>query len=135
MAMAGVLLPAASSYAAVPENDAFSAAIELTAANSPLTGSTVESTAEPDEPWHVSAPARHSVWFTYTADSDRSVTLDTCGSRFDTLLAVYEGDSVGSLRKLASNDDAWEDLIERADLDMYRVKHLGRDTRRIPSQR
>jgi diguanylate cyclase (GGDEF)-like protein len=38
-------------------------------------------------------------------------------------------------RVLASNDDAWEDLIERADLDMYRVKHLGRQGTSIPSQR
>ena len=66
----------------------------------------VYSSAEPDEPWHVYAPAQHSVWFTYTADRDRSVTIDTCGSNFDTLLAVYEGDTIGSLRKLASNDDS-----------------------------
>jgi GGDEF domain-containing protein len=41
--------------------------------------------------------------------------------------------SVG--RVLAGEDDAWEDLIERADLDMYRVKHLSRDGGRIPTQR
>jgi diguanylate cyclase (GGDEF)-like protein len=41
--------------------------------------------------------------------------------------------SVG--RVLAGEDDSWEDLIERADLDMYRVKHLSRDGGRIPTQR
>src|SRR5439155_1354738 len=32
-------------------------------------------------------------------------TLDTAGSSFDTLLAVYTGDAVGSLTLVASNDD------------------------------
>jgi diguanylate cyclase (GGDEF)-like protein len=39
---------------------------------------------------------------------------------------------------LARSGDAWQDLIERADLDMYRVKHLGRESDapvRVPTQR
>jgi diguanylate cyclase len=51
----------------------------------------------------------------------------------DDQLSLEVTASIG--RVLASSEDAWEDLIERADLDMYRVKHLGRDGGRIPSQR
>ena len=102
------MVPVASAYADAPANDAFAAAIALTAENSPLTGTTVGSTAEPDEPWHVGAPARHSVWFTYAnpGDETREVVVDTCGSSYDTLLAVYEGDALGTLHRLASNDDS-----------------------------
>jgi diguanylate cyclase len=49
--------------------------------------------------------------------------------------------SIGSV--LASSEDAWDELIERADLDMYRIKHLARGDMqvttplrpRIPTQR
>ena len=106
--VAGVIVPVAAASADAPANDAFAAAIELTAENSPLTGTTVGSTAEPDEPWHVSAPAQHSVWFTYANPDDeaREVVIDTCGSNFDTLLAVYEGATLSTLHRLASNDDS-----------------------------
>jgi len=41
---------------------------------------------------------------------------------------------------MAGPDDSWDELIERADLDMYRVKHLVRGSvtesrQEIPSQR
>ena len=38
-------------------------------------------------------------------------------------------------RVLAREGDPWEELIDRADLDMYRVKHLGRTPGQIPTQR
>ena len=39
--------------------------------------------------------------------------------------------SVGHV--LASREEGWEELLERADLEMYRVKHLSKDP--VPSQR
>jgi diguanylate cyclase (GGDEF)-like protein len=57
--------------------------------------------------------------------------------RVDDGLTLHIAASVG--RVLAREDDPWEELIARADLDMYRVKHLSRtETRtegRIPTQR
>ena len=44
--------------------------------------------------------------------------------RVDDELTVEIGASIGHV--LATGDDRWEELIERADLDMYRVKHLRR---------
>ena len=46
------------------------------------------------------------MWWTYTAPSAGLVTVDTFGSTFDTSLAVYSGNSVGSLSAVASNDDS-----------------------------
>jgi hypothetical protein len=42
----------------------------------------------------------------WVAPAGGSVTVNTTGSAFDTLLAVYTGTSVGALNTIASNDDA-----------------------------
>jgi diguanylate cyclase (GGDEF)-like protein len=39
-------------------------------------------------------------------------------------ITLEVGATIGHV--LATGDDAWQDLIERADLDMYRLKHLRR---------
>ncbi|MFN9994151.1 MAG: S8 family serine peptidase [Phycisphaerales bacterium] len=44
------------------------------------------------------------VWFTYTASGTNAITIDTCGSSFDTVLTVYSG-SCGALTEVACNDD------------------------------
>jgi diguanylate cyclase (GGDEF)-like protein len=53
--------------------------------------------------------------------------------QLDDDLTVVIGASIGHV--IASGDDPWEDLIERADLDMYRVKHLRRGDIHVTSQR
>ena len=55
------------------------------------------------EPSHA-FQASHSVWWTWTAPFTGTVVVDTHGSGFDTVLAVYWGQSVGSLREIVSND-------------------------------
>ena len=62
-------------------------------------------TKEPGEPNHAGNAGGKSLWFCWTAPSSTSVTMDTTGSSFDTLLAVYTGSSVSSLTLIASNDD------------------------------
>jgi hypothetical protein len=42
----------------------------------------------------------------WTAAVNETVTIDTFGSSFDTLLAVYTGQAVNALTEIASNDDA-----------------------------
>src|SRR5206468_3425359 len=46
-----------------------------------------------------------SIWYAWTAPSDGTVTLDTTGSSFDTLLGVSTGSAVDTLTPVASGDD------------------------------
>jgi CSLREA domain-containing protein len=47
-----------------------------------------------------------SVWYSYTPDAGTTaITIDTFGSSFDTVLAVYEGSSVDALAELRCNDN------------------------------
>ncbi|WP_379014259.1 S8 family peptidase [Neoaquamicrobium sediminum] len=72
-----------------------------------VTGSNVGGTAEGGEPIHAGKhSALNSVWWRYTPTASGPITIDTLGSNFDTVLAVYRGSSVGSLAEVASNDDA-----------------------------
>lgn len=47
---------------------------------------------------------RKSVWFTYTPPSSRTITLDTSGSDYDTVLAAWSG-NWGALSLVACHDD------------------------------
>jgi len=69
-------------------------------------GSNVGATREPGEPNHAGKHGANSIWVTWTSGLlGGVVTLDTAGSSFDTLLAVYTGDSVSNLTLVAANDD------------------------------
>jgi len=63
-------------------------------------------TKQSGEPDHAGNAGGSSVWFKWTAPSSGTVSVDTCGSGFDTLLAVYTGAKLESLSEVASNDDA-----------------------------
>ncbi len=89
-----------------PGNDSFASATSATGSSWTLSGSNVDGTSEVGEPSHAgSAPAK-SVWWVWTAPSTGTCTLSTSGSAFDTLLAVYQGTSVGALSAVASNDNS-----------------------------
>jgi hypothetical protein len=60
---------------------------------------------EPGEPNHAGNAGGKSVWFEWTAPATGSVRIDTHGSNFDTLLAVYTGSSINALTGIASNDN------------------------------
>jgi len=62
-------------------------------------------TSEPGEPLHAGQVGGGSVWFEWTAPQSGQVIMDTVGSGFDTLLGVYQGNSVTTLLEIASNDD------------------------------
>ena len=68
--------------------------------------SNVGATSEPGEPLHAGVPGGHSVWFTWTPLLSGVVTFSTAGSSFDTLLAVYRGNSLTNLTTVASDDDS-----------------------------
>jgi subtilisin len=88
-----------------PANDAFASAQALTGANATVTGTNVNATKESGEPNHANNTGGKSVWYKWTPQASGTTTIDTAGSNFDTLLAVYRGGAVNSLTEVASNDD------------------------------
>lgn len=92
--------------AAPPTNDAFDGAVELTGRSATASSTNKDATKEVGEPDHAGEPGGASVWYRWTAPADGRTTVSTCGSQFDTLLAVYTGNSVSALDEVASNDDS-----------------------------
>lgn len=88
-----------------PFNDDFANRSALSGDTATTRGVSTFATAEASEPSH-GGTGGASLWWTWTATRSGSVLLDTGGSSFDTLLAVYTGSSVGALTQIASNDDA-----------------------------
>lgn len=108
---------------AAPANDNLNAAIDIT--NLPYTHqqSTIEAGNEPAEllskcfndrttPF-VSA----SVWYQYTATRKKTVTYDTLGSDYDTLLSVWQG-TRHPLTEVACNDDNGNQIQSLLSLSM-----------------
>jgi hypothetical protein len=86
-------------------NDNFSSPTLL--AGSPLSLSQYNACAskESGEPNHAGNPGGHSVWFSWTPTLNQTAIVTTRRSDFDTLLAVYTGNTVSALSLVASNDD------------------------------
>lgn len=93
-----------------PDNDDLANAQILPTTNTvSINGPSGGSTAQLTEPDHALGHAAiSSVWYTWTAPVDvaPSVEINTFGSNFDTLLAVYTGTDYGDINQLTSNDDA-----------------------------
>jgi hypothetical protein len=88
-----------------PGNDTFANRFALAAAGGMLSGSSVGATKQVGEPNHAGNPGGKSVWWTWTAPQDGEVSIDTHGSGFDTLLAVYTGTAVDTLTLIAASDN------------------------------
>jgi hypothetical protein len=91
LACCGVLaVLAPPTLAAPPANDARTAAHELGRLPALVRGSTVEATLEEDEPGSGCGPIKNSVWFGFTAPSNREllVALDADGD-LDAILEVF----------------------------------------------
>jgi len=78
-------------------------------ADLPFTGGldTTTATTEPTDPFLTCGAGGqqfHSVWFSFEAPVDGTVTADTVGSNYDTVLAALTG-TCGSLTQRACNDD------------------------------
>ncbi len=69
-------------------------------------GSNTNATKEAGEPNHAGNGGGKSVWWSWTAPANGVVALDTVGSSFDTLLAVYTGSSVTTLTLVAADNDS-----------------------------
>ena len=70
--------------------------------------STVGGDKDPGEPNHCGEPGGASSWFFYKAPRSGTMIVDTKGSSFDTVLAVYigPGTSYDTLTNVACNNDA-----------------------------
>jgi hypothetical protein len=102
---AGLVVPSGA-LADAPSNDAFAAADELTGRLAVVSSVNKDATKETGEPNHAGKVGGASVWYRWTSPAGGRATLNTCGSGFDTLLAVYTGASVDALTSVVGNDDA-----------------------------
>ncbi|MBI3869927.1 MAG: pre-peptidase C-terminal domain-containing protein [Verrucomicrobia bacterium] len=88
-----------------PKNDSFTSATVITGGGGIYHNSNSSANSEPEEPNHLGAYGGHSIWYQWTAPATGTVTIDTIGSTFDTVLAAYIGDSLSSLEAVAADDD------------------------------
>ncbi len=89
-----------------PSNDDFDAAIVIT--STPFTDrqETLEATTEAADPLPCGNPSpAKSVWYRFTASSGGTLTADTFGSGYDTVLSAWTG-TAGNLNLVACNDQA-----------------------------
>jgi hypothetical protein len=86
-------------------NDAFASAQPISGASGQASGTNFGATSEAGEPRHVDGAGGQSIWYSWTAPSSATATFNTCGSTFDTVLAVYTGNAVNSLTAVGRNDD------------------------------
>jgi subtilisin family serine protease len=91
--------------AARPANDKFSARTLLSGTTGSAAGVSLLATAEAGEPAPVSNQSGQTVWWRWVAPASGQVSLDTHGSGFDTVLAVYTGTAVDGLQTVAFNDN------------------------------
>ncbi len=100
----------ASAAAAPPANDNLAAATVLSGLPvSAAPGATnVEATVEAGEPEHAGSPADNSVWWQWSPSVTGTVTIDTCESAIDTVMAVYTGATMAGIdaTRVASSDDS-----------------------------
>lgn len=88
-----------------PPNDQFSASeIPVCSVGSDVE-STMFATDEPSEPPHAGTGAGGSLWYRLTVPASGDLYLNTLGSDFDTVIAVYSGSALGALTPLESNED------------------------------
>ena len=82
----------------------------ITGTNLVLYSSNVNATHQKGEPQHAGVPGGKSVWFSWRPTVTGTVIMDTAGSDFDTVLAVYTNatlqiTSVTNLVAVAANDN------------------------------
>ncbi|MEG4489669.1 S8 family serine peptidase, partial [Microcoleus sp. D2_18a_B4] len=98
-----------------PPNDNFANRIALTGATANGTGSNVGATGEISEPSQ--SGTTNSAWWSWTAPSSGTFTIDTRSSNFDTYLSVFTGSAVNNLSLIGSNDDGGGNLTSLLSLN------------------
>jgi uncharacterized repeat protein (TIGR01451 family) len=103
----GFTIPRLNLLAAVspPSNDLFTDRTIISGAIGGLTAQNFNASAETGEVNHAGVIGGRSAWWGWTAPSSGVVSIDTHGSTFDTLLAVYAGTALNNLVPVAANDN------------------------------
>ena len=88
-----------------PANDNWRAAQTISGSTIAVGGTNRYATREPGESDHLpsnsASVGEHTVWYSWTAPSSGTVSVDTCESSFDTILVVYD-----PVNQVTSDDDA-----------------------------
>lgn len=87
-----------------PVNDNFAAAETIGTLPVAYSLGTQAATTEPQEP-QPPITVGATVWYRHTPSVATTVTIDSFGSTFDTILAVYQGGSLADLATVTWNDD------------------------------
>src|SRR5437867_4449919 len=93
------------SAASPPPNDDCSTALIVSTNNYANTEFTTDATSTNDPSPDCAFSFGSGVWYQYTPATNGVMVVDTLGSTFDTVMAVYTG-TCGSLTQVACNDDA-----------------------------
>lgn len=97
-------------------NSTFNNAIEISGSSMTHYGTNIGAKKEAGEPDHPDNKGGASVWWKWTPSISGECTIDTFNSTFNTLLAVYKGDSLENLILVAHNDDADGTVFSRVSL-------------------
>ncbi|MFT5105082.1 MAG: subtilisin-like proprotein convertase family protein [Pseudoalteromonas tetraodonis] len=87
-------------------NDNFASPVNLSGLAVIVAGSSTGAEKEPGEPNHAGNTGGSSVWFSWATPLNGQFVVETAGSDFDTILAVYSGANVNNLSLVASDDDS-----------------------------
>jgi hypothetical protein len=94
-----------------PRNDKFTNAFKVDAAGGVVTSTNNFATLDIGEPVHGQIPTvSASVWWTWSPNVDASVLIDTAGTSFPSILAVYTNQTLTQLKQVASSTN---DVINR----------------------
>ena len=122
-----VVFSAPASFAvapAIPLNDDFYHASDLIPSTYTEDGSAA--TAQPGEPDHFtfggSTKPAHSLWWKFVPTTSCYVQIDTAGSGYDTVMAVYTGNTLPTLVRIAQDDDSGHLLSTHASLIRFVAK-------------
>lgn len=116
-----------------PFNDNFVNFRTLPSPQGSFTGNSTGATLEIGEQPPVAGDVTNTVWFAWAPDDSGEVTIDTIGSEFNTVLAIYKGNELADLTLVASDDDSGGDdgtsqvTFEAFAGDRYRILIGGRE--------
>ncbi len=87
-------------------NDQFSAALPISGLSGQNSGITIGATKQALEPYHAGVAGGASIWYQWMASETGWVTINTNGSSFDTVLAVYTGTTLSNLLPIAADNNS-----------------------------
>jgi len=90
----------------LPSEDLFEEPAILNGETGSTSADSTGATKETGEPDHADNSGGHSLWWTWTAPASGWYSINTLGSGFDTLLAIYQGTEIDDLTLVSANDDA-----------------------------